>query len=141
MKIPLEIQVQGMPPSEAVEKKVRARALGLERYSSRIQRCEVWLKVAHRHHRKGPFYAVRVRLTVPRKELVVEHQPGEEEVYVAIRQAFDAIRRQLEDYERRWPGQERGHRVRRRRPGKNGRRTTAPTRNSSPGSGGPQPEA
>ncbi len=116
MKLPLEIMVHGMARSEAVEAKIRRRAFGLERYSRRIQRCEVWLEAANRHHRKGPFYAVRVRLTVPREEIVVERQPGQDDVSVAVRQAFDAARRQLQDYERGWPGQKRGHERTRRRP-------------------------
>ena len=105
-----------MPHSEAVEEKIRRRALGLERYSRRIQRCEVWLEAAHRHHRKGPFCAVRVRLTAPREEIAVDSQPAQEDVYVAIRQAFDAVRRQLQDYERRWPGHTRGREGAQRRP-------------------------
>jgi ribosome-associated translation inhibitor RaiA len=117
MKIPLEINVAGMEPSEAVEAKIRQRALGLERYSRRIGRCEVWLKTEHGHHRKGPFYAVRVRLTVPNEEILVDFQPAQDDVYVAIRQAFDAARRELEDAERGRPGHTRGHEQRRRRPG------------------------
>ena len=116
MKIPLEINVEGMEPSEAVEAKIRQRALGLERYSRRILRCEVWLKTEHGHHRKGPFYAVRVRMTVPNEEILVDFQPAQDDVYVAIRQAFDAARRELEDAERGRPGQTRGHEQRRRRP-------------------------
>ncbi len=109
MKIPLEITVRGMPHSEAVEAKVRQRAMSLQRFSHRVQRCEVWVDAAHGHHRKGYHYGVRVRLTIPNDEICVELQPGEEDVYVAIRDAFDAVRRQLEDSERRRPGHTRGH--------------------------------
>lgn len=114
MKIPLDITVAGMKPSQAVEAKIRQRAIGLERYSRRIQRCEVWVKAEHGHHRKGPFYEVRIRLTVPNQEIAVEFQPPDEDVYVAIREAFDAARRTLEDAERGRPGHERGHEQRRR---------------------------
>jgi ribosomal subunit interface protein len=139
MKIPLEITVRGMPHSEAVEKKIRQRALGLERYSRRIQRCEVWLEAAHRHHRKGPFYAVRVRLTAKQEEIAVDFQPGQDDVYVAIRQAFDAVRRQLQDYERRWPGQTRGHEGSRRRPAM--RKSAAAAASIPPGPEGSRQEA
>jgi hypothetical protein len=44
---------------------------------------------------------VRIDLTVPGAELVVSRDPeldhGHEDVYVAIRDAFDAARRQLAD--------------------------------------------
>jgi ribosomal subunit interface protein len=138
MKIPLEITVRGMSHSEAVEKKIRQRALGLERYSRRIQRCEVWLEAALRHHRKGPFYAVRVRLTAPQEEIAVDSQPGQDDVYVAIRQAFDAVRRQLQDYERRWPGR---HESSRRRPRAGTRKSAAAAASASPGPEGSHPEA
>jgi cold shock CspA family protein len=49
-------------------------------------------------------YHVRIDLTVPGDELVVSRDPGKdqahEDVYVAIRDAFDAARRQLEDHAR-----------------------------------------
>ena len=141
MKVPLEITVRGMPHSEAVEEKIRHRALGLERYSRRIQRCEVWLEAAHRHHRKGPFFAVRIRLTAPREEIAVDFQPGQDDVYVAIRQAFDAMRRQLQDYERRWPGQARGHDRTRRRPRTGMRKSAAAPEGAPPAVEGTNPEA
>jgi ribosome-associated translation inhibitor RaiA len=52
----------------------------------------------HHHHKGGPFI-VSVRLTVPGAELVADHQ-DEQELSAAIREAFDAIRRQLEDHTR-----------------------------------------
>lgn len=136
MKIPLEINVEGMEPSEAVEAKIRQRALGLERYSRRILRCEVWVKAEHGHHRKGPFYAVRIRLTVPNEEILVDFQPAQDDVYVAIRQAFDAARRKIEDAERGRPGHTRGHEQRHRRPRPGppgrGRQEAVPAADQSP---------
>ena len=53
---------------------------------------------------EGGVYHVRVDLTVPGREIVVSRDPAEnhahEDVYVAIRDAFDATRRQLEDHVR-----------------------------------------
>lgn len=116
MKIPLDIRVIGMEPSDAVEAKIRQRAAGLERYSRRIIRCEVWVEAEHGHHRKGPFYGVRVRVAVPDYDILVDFQPPQEDVYVAIREAFDAARRKLEDAERIRPSRTRGHEGRRRQP-------------------------
>jgi ribosome-associated translation inhibitor RaiA len=116
MKIPLDITVRGMDTSEAVEARIRRRALGLERYSRRIQRCEVWVEADHGHHRKGPLYGVRIRLTAPDAEIVVDYQPKEDDVHLAIGEAFDAARRKLEDFERERPGHRRGHEQVRRRP-------------------------
>lgn len=109
MQLPIEITVQGIARSEAVENKIRERAEKLNQYSPRILRCEVWINAPHRHHRKGQLYDLRIRLTVPEEELLVDHQPERDDVYVAIRESFDAARRQVEDYERRWTGRVKRH--------------------------------
>jgi len=47
-------------------------------------------------------------LTVPGAELVANHTQHED-VYVAIRDAFDAMSRQLEDYARKQRGEVKTH--------------------------------
>ena len=105
----VRIHFLDMPPAEAIEAKIGARVARLARFSDGIQNCEVWLQSPHGHHRRGPLYGLRIRLTVPGEEIVIEHQPETDDVYVAIREAFDAARRQLEDYERRRRGQLKAH--------------------------------
>lgn len=107
--IPVRIHLLDMPRSEAVEAKIQARADRLARFSDEIQKFEVWLESPHGHHRKGPLYGIRIRLTVPSEEITIERQPETDDVYVAIREAFDAARRKLEDYERRRRGQLKAH--------------------------------
>lgn len=106
---PVEIHLLEMPRSDAVEAKILERADRLSRFSDDIQKCQVWVESPHGHHRKGYLYGVRIRLTVPGEEIVVELQPTEEDVYVSIREAFDAARRKLEDYERRRRGEVKTH--------------------------------
>jgi ribosome-associated translation inhibitor RaiA len=106
---PLEIHLLEMPRSEAVEAKIRERADRLSRFSDQIQKCQVWVESPHGHHRKGALYGIRIRLTVPEEEIVIVLQPTEEDVYVSIREAFDAARRKLEDYERRRRGEVKAH--------------------------------
>ncbi len=96
----LQTHFLDMPPSEAVEAKIRARVDRLSRYSKRIQNCEVWL-ASQRRPRKTSVYGVRILLTVPQEAVVVDLQPSEDDVYLAVRVAFDAARRKLQDYERR----------------------------------------
>jgi ribosome-associated translation inhibitor RaiA len=105
----LQIQFLDMPRSDAIETKVRDRAEGLAKFSGEIQKCHVWIESPHGHHRKGKLYGTRIRLTVPGEEIDVELQPAEVDVYVSIRQAFDAARRKLEDYERRRQGAVKAH--------------------------------
>jgi ribosomal subunit interface protein len=107
--MPVRIHFLDMPRSEAVEAKIQARTDRLARFSDEIQKCEVWLESPHGHHRKGRLYGIRIRLTVPGEEITIELQPESDDVYVAIREAFDAARRKLEDYERRRRGQVKAH--------------------------------
>ena len=98
-----------MPASEAVEAKIRDRVGGLSRFSPDIQKCVVWVASPHGHHHKGDVYGVRIRLTVPGDEIDIDLQPEEDDVFISIREAFDAARRKLEDFERRQRGKVKAH--------------------------------
>jgi ribosome-associated translation inhibitor RaiA len=120
-----QVHFLDMPRSEAVEAKIRGRADQLSRFCADILKCEVWVASPHGHHRKGELYGVRVHLTVPGEEIDIDMQPEEADVYVAIREAFDAARRKLEDYERRRRGEVKAHP---RTPGDRTRRRQIPAR-------------
>src|SRR3990172_13116427 len=102
MQLPMQIVFRNMEPSAAVEAKVRARVDKLEQYYDRIMSCRVVVEQRHRHAHQGNQFHVRIDLKVPNGELVASRDPPEqqahEDVYVAVRDGFDAIRRQLEDY-------------------------------------------
>jgi ribosomal subunit interface protein len=104
MRLPLEVTFRDMSPSEAVEARIREKAAKLERFSDHIMSCRVVVEIPHKHHHKGNLYRVRVLVTVPNGELVADRSKPEhhesEDVYVAARDAFKAIQRQLEDYTR-----------------------------------------
>jgi cold shock CspA family protein/ribosome-associated translation inhibitor RaiA len=104
MHLPLQITFRNMEPSPALEGRARELALRLERFSSHIMSCHVTIEAPHRHQNQGQVYEVRIDLSVPQGELVVsrEHsnRHSHEDAYVALRDAFRAVRRQLEDYER-----------------------------------------
>jgi cold shock CspA family protein/ribosome-associated translation inhibitor RaiA len=108
MQLAPQVTFRNMDPSPAVEARVRRKVAGLERFFPRVTGCSVLVEAPHRHHRKGKLYHVRIDLTVPGEELVVGRGPAEHEahqdVYVAVRDAFDAVRRELEDYARRADG-------------------------------------
>ena len=131
MAIPLQITFRNMPPSQAIEDNVREKVSKLEDFYDRIVSCRVIVEAPHRHHRKGKAYEVRIDLTVPGGELVINrspkrlkaadarlaetetklvesHQPSKHaahaDVYVAIRDAFTAAGRKLQDHARRRSG-------------------------------------
>ncbi|MGZ4999695.1 MAG: HPF/RaiA family ribosome-associated protein [Methylomonas sp.] len=104
MQIPLQITFRGIPKSEAVEARIREKVSKLERFHSNIMSCRVAVESEHQHHHQGNQYHIRIDITTPRKELVVsrEHHDKQayEDIYVAIRDAFNAAARQLEDHAR-----------------------------------------
>jgi ribosomal subunit interface protein len=104
MRLPLQITFRGMEPSEALERRIRTLAQRLDRFSTDIMRCQVTVDAPHRHQHQGALYEVHIHLTLPQGELVASREHRErhahEDVYVALRDAFRALRRRLEDYER-----------------------------------------
>lgn len=113
MQLPLQIAFHNMEHSDAVEAAVREKAAKLDEFCDRIMGCRVVVEAPHRHHRRGNQYQVRIDLTVPGEEIVVNREPAEHTEYrdlgVALRDAFDAARRQLEDYVRRRRGAVKAH--------------------------------
>ncbi|UCH75918.1 MAG: HPF/RaiA family ribosome-associated protein [Rhodospirillales bacterium] len=113
--IPVQITFRNMSPSEAVEANVREKAEKLERFSDHLMSCRVVIEAPHRHHHKGKLYHVRVDLGVVGGEIVVDREGPQdhahEDVYVAIRDAFNATIRQLEDHERKRRGKVKTHEV------------------------------
>jgi cold shock CspA family protein/ribosome-associated translation inhibitor RaiA len=113
MQVPVEITFRGMDRSAAVEERIREKAAWLETFHERIMACRVVVEAPHRHHHKGHIYSVRVDVTVPGAELVASRAPdadhAHEDVYVAVRDAFDAAKRQLEAHSRKHQGREMAH--------------------------------
>lgn len=99
METPLEISFTNMEPSAAVEARVLEKIDRLERIYGRITSCHVFIDAPHHHHRKGNRFEVRLEVRVPGTELAVNNKPGDvnahEDIYVAIRDAFAAMERQL----------------------------------------------
>ncbi len=98
MQTDVRITFRDFPPSDAVEARIRERAAKLEEFHDRITACRVAVEAAKRRH-KATEYQVRIDLTLPGEELVVSHDHADrkpaDDIYVAIRDAFDAMERQL----------------------------------------------
>jgi cold shock CspA family protein/ribosome-associated translation inhibitor RaiA len=137
MKIPLQITFRHMPPTPAIEENIREKAAKLDELHDGIMGCRVAVEAPHRHHHKGKAYVVRIDLTVPGGELVVNREPkrlvpkktklgtepekeltelhepskhaAHEDLYVAIRDAFNAAGRKLQNHARRRRGNIKAH--------------------------------
>ncbi|MBX9634634.1 MAG: ribosome-associated translation inhibitor RaiA [Magnetospirillum sp.] len=109
MQIPLQITFHGIDHSDAAEERVREKVAKLEQFFDRITSCRVAIERNHKNssqlHQKGERFHVRVDLTVPGSELVVKRDSDEhEDVYGALKGAFQAIERQLKEYVERSRG-------------------------------------
>jgi len=102
MQLPLEISFRNMESSEAVEANVKEKAVKLERFAKHITSCRVIIEAPHKHKHKGHLYSVTIDVSLPGEEIVASRHPDKhhahEDVYVAVRDAFDATQRQLESF-------------------------------------------
>ena len=105
MTVPLQITFHELPSSPAVEAQIRERAEALERVFDRLTSCRVIVEGRHRAQRPAQQFHLRVELTVPGKVITVGKGTAEyqayDDVFVAVRSAFDAARRRLDHHARR----------------------------------------
>jgi len=104
----LQVTIKDIPRSEAVKSHIKQRALKLDHYCKRIQSCRVVVCLSQKHKHQGKLFRVHIDLHVPGKDLVVNHK-WNEDLYVAIRDAFNAVKRQLEEYARKRRGNVKNH--------------------------------
>lgn len=108
MQIPLQITLRSLAPSEALDRRIREKADKLGEFCDHITSCRVVVGEPHKHHRQGKQFNVRIDIGVPGREIVVTRE-HDEDVYVALRDAFDAAKRQLENYVRQQRGDVKTH--------------------------------
>lgn len=108
MKQPLRITFHGMEASPAVEEAARIRAALLDRFTSDIMSCRVVVDLLQKHRHQGRPFGVRIDLTLPGHELVAD-RVEDEDILVALREAFDNMKRQLEDRARLRRGDKKHH--------------------------------
>jgi cold shock CspA family protein len=113
VKIPLQITFHNMTHDPEIESAIRGNAEWLDNFHDRIMSCRVVVDRPHLHHKDGNLYQIRIDLKVPGVELAVKRGPSEPSEFkdpdIVIRDAFDDVRRQLEDYVRRGRGEVKAH--------------------------------
>lgn len=102
MRIPAQITFRHMSRSETLLSKIEERVNHLERFCDTIISCRVVVELTNHKHNQGNLFQVRVDVKLPGKELVTSRNPGQnhahEDPYVAVRDSFDALERQLDHY-------------------------------------------
>lgn len=95
--LPVQITTRDLPVSNSLESHIREKSAKLKRYHDNITSCRVVVEFAQKHKHRGKLYNVRIDVIVPGKEMVVTRKSNED-VYVALRDAFNALFRQLDNY-------------------------------------------
>ena len=108
MKLPMQITIRDVEHSEALETHIREKVQKLDEFFKNIMSCRVVVEMPHKHHHQGKQFNVRIDIGVPGNEIVVNRDHSED-VYVSLRDAFDAAKRQLEDYARKIRGDVKKH--------------------------------
>lgn len=108
MQVPLQVTYRDMRKSEALDERIREKAAKLEEFHPRLTSCRVVVEERHRHKHQGRQFTVTVDLRVPGHEIVV-NRDHHEDVFVAVRDAFDAAGRKLEDLAREQRGDVKSH--------------------------------
>lgn len=114
MQVPLQITYNNMGKSEALETAIRKRVDKLVRKYAQIISCHVVVDAPLQSQRKGGLYRVRVDINCPEGKVAVNREPPAKrqahgDVYVALRDAFNAADRQLDQYSCRRRGQVKTH--------------------------------
>ncbi|MFZ5790202.1 MAG: HPF/RaiA family ribosome-associated protein [Pseudomonadota bacterium] len=110
----LTISYRNLAPSPSLEMAVRRRAAKLLKLGrDRLIACHVVIAAPNRRRQQGKLYAVNLRLEMPRGSIPVNRNPpldhAHEDAHVAIRDAFDAALRRLEEFRRRFDGRAKRH--------------------------------
>ena len=108
MQIPLQITVRHMAHSLALDVRIREDAIKLDEFYRGIIGCHVVVEEQGRRQQQGRWFNVRIAVRVPGHELIV-NRDHDEDVYVALRDAFASLTRRLKDVARRQHGQVKTH--------------------------------
>ena len=95
MELPLTIATHDVTLTPPIEQLIQEKAAKLERFHSRIVGCRVTVEGPEGHHKNGGHYRIRIELSIPGNDIVVNHKDGET-LPAAIREAFEAAQRQLD---------------------------------------------
>lgn len=109
MQVEPQIAYEGFDPAEHVRSRVSSEIERLEKFFGNATACRVTVKAASGRRHQGDLYEVSVHVALPdgREVVANRHPPGHQahqDVMVAIRDAFNAAQRQLEDQARKLRG-------------------------------------
>jgi ribosome-associated translation inhibitor RaiA len=109
MKLPLQVTFRDLVPLPSLEGDIRRRAAKLEEFAPDLSSCHVVVEATGNRHHQGHRYLVKIDVRLPGEELFAGQHHGSEDIELAVRGAFDAMARRLEDHVRQRRGQVKQH--------------------------------
>lgn len=102
MQTPLRISFREMQSTRALESRIRDHLMRLERFHPPILHCHVIIDASAPHTTKVAAVEITIDLKVPGCEISVRRapSPAQDDLYIALRDAFDAAKRLLRDHVR-----------------------------------------
>lgn len=101
----IEILFDGVDPSDALQDRAEKLLTKVLLHHPRVLHATLTFSARHHHHHQGNLYHVALRLHLPEGEVNVSRDPEQnhahEDVYVSLRDACDAARRQLDALDER----------------------------------------
>lgn len=93
MQKKLQIVFRGIEQSDAISSAVHKKVEKLERLHDKITSLRVVLDAPHKHHHKGKLFQVTIKAMTPEGDVNVSDD--KEDMYLALRDAFNVTERQL----------------------------------------------
>src|SRR5262245_533602 len=104
MQVPPDIAFRNIEPTEDLKNRILEGISSLEEVYDRITSCRVMVEDTNPGRKNGKLHHVRIDITIPRSELVINRRPpahpNSHDLPQAIGEAFDKARRQLLEFKR-----------------------------------------
>lgn len=113
MQTPPEIAYRHVEPTESIKALIADEIERLDALDDRLMTCRVMIELPEHRHRSGDLHHVRIDLTRPGTEIVVDRHPAKhrahEDILQAIGEAFDTMRARLLEEKSKQRGQVKRH--------------------------------
>ncbi|MEK6202142.1 MAG: HPF/RaiA family ribosome-associated protein [Desulfobulbaceae bacterium] len=114
MQVPLQITFRNMETSEKIEADIRKRVDKLTSHHPEIISCHVVVEAPAQHQHKGGLFRTRIDISCPEGKLVINREPPAqhkeaEDVFLSLRDAFNAVDRKLDEYSCKRKGEVKMH--------------------------------
>ncbi len=110
MQISPQITIKDIPHSAALQARIIQKINKLNSHFPRIMTCRVVVEIPQKHQHQGKLFNVRIDITLPGEEFPITKNVNED-VYVAIRDAFGDADRRLEEFTNKIHGEGRANHV------------------------------